>query len=1811
MNQKATQAEANGNKGEARVFRDAAEALKSERASELGEQIKRAQEVEDWIARFDQLDKWYETDSNRSIEDIKTKRLKKDSKEADNLLRVVEEQQLLMAELDAIITDGIKGGKYDKLDALGEIKKEYGFTKSELESIRDRVTEISQDTFGELNLRNKSNKMTHEQILQDIMGTTVEVEGKKVSLAKTLELSKADLGKMKREELQDIWKGHQSRVERQIETTQREAIAKEGKGLLINKKPKDLDLKQAEYETSLQELKDIRSGKDEASPSWKIIRDVFKRGFKPKKGEPKKLWLDGVSEFNLVALKEFLQRGAEGKQLSSKAEHTSKFLNYLGKLNKDVDTLTFADLLNYISRRRVELNGKVVGSTEMSALSQFAKFITSPIEGKFNKKLSFIGKESIFEATNKSLKAGTEFAVEGVRREAIEIGQGLSKERAKEKNSEGYSLVADLMAKLGIRDIEVSEITRKELKKDNKGRDYLDLEPSEIITDIGTGEVIKKIGTAKAETIRRYVYVPKELANKLNKFFEAGNKLEKKHYSTVGKNITKSKNKQRKQLDLRSRIETDALIENPAAMEQLNYVLGHDVSRIGGSYRKMSPEQAINLQLKLHKDGTLGVKTPKIKETAKVEVKPKDKTDEPSTPHESQHEKALRKLDEGQQKHQRLYKENRDPKQKKIASEKDVVKKALKGSWALKGEAESLIKNYIEIHKDYAKRLKTDKEFGKKEGVGNVEYHDTWVKDYKEMLNVLKKGDSRDLQYKIEDYDNVKIVERRINILKDAHIIQRDIGIGEKQLGGKEQYKKRLQQDIKDVLGEDGVTSLSKLDTSQIIDYMNHIQKSTSKENSNIKESLRLMYQRAQEAADEAQLISAERADILKAINPKTEGDFGSKHMNRETMKQYRAIVEGMAVNKGKSPTFSEVGIQMVGDTSLKFPGLLKETFIPAYSLLKSMGGKYGEKVANTLLDYDVVNSLHRGKISQAMYEIKQLEKSFDGGNRHMLRFRDKSLRQELSSKEKKFIKRMEKKGTPENDAKLIVDKTYDKYWSLIPTALRKAGGRANAEKLEEFLGKMYIEDYMTHKVNPVLLPILADRSEISNQPFYKRKFNEQMNDYARRQANKLKRKNKETDLDYETRKKQKMTDIKLDEVMQEKVKSDIIAFFSSPMHQINNPNLNKRGVTLDRYTEVLDSKGNIKKIQSYNETLEGSFEAYGIGMSKYLSTLRFFPEFTTLGTKFGLANVRSNLYDMVSSKDKGGFNKDWYNYTIELIEVHLGLEGRAKRSNQQRLNRRMGMFTTTSAAVGLATPTAGMKNMFLGFTQTASKFGFMNTMDASMKFMDAQDRMAFRRKGGTQYGTKENVFEATESYIQEIPVIGKVLTMDRMFMFMTKSEEFNRFVAGKAGEMYFAEVLNSYKGIKGVTNLNKKSAEREMVDVFKMSKEELKHMKDNSIEQLYSKENAANMDWIMNKAGHYAHVGTQGGTSAALLPLWMSRNAAKPFTLFYRIAASTTHNTWNNFVKPLYKDNNIMPLMKFAVMSGLSGQALYTFYDHVLGKEEPFSQSEKNIVMTKILPYLWRGEFFGVFGELLNPYNNWMNLYGQDKGITSQRFTQATMFEPVILRNAKLLTNQSLKFAHGLYDLMDDATVALGKKKMSSALQEVLTKGVVPIGQLDRMWKIRDKNYEDHQRLRTITRAFYNDKGYSKPSVYVESERAPFYKHMKAKFWSASEKEFAETYWAAHAYVMSELEKDGNINPASRDKLAKRYIKTSLKSFDPLAISDERKNRIFSKKEEFLNYLDNDMRKKAKMLSRDYEKRLGYLLRTTKKYRRKYSALP
>ena len=84
---------------------------------------------------------------------------------------------------------------------------------------------------------------------------------------------------------------------------------------------------------------------------------------------------------------------------------------------------------------------------------------------------------------------------------------------------------------------------------------------------------------------------------------------------------------------------------------------------------------------------------------------------------------------------------------------------------------------------------------------------------------------------------------------------------------------------------------------------------------------------------------------------------------------------------------------------------------------------------------------------------------------------------------------------------------------------------------------------------------------------------------------------------------------------------------------------------------EVTTKKGQKKIIRTYESHLRNTIEPYIMSMSKYLATLRFFPEYTGLGAKYKLgASKMLQLEAMVGNKDLGSYAKE----TIErLIGTH------------------------------------------------------------------------------------------------------------------------------------------------------------------------------------------------------------------------------------------------------------------------------------------------------------------------------------------------------------------------------------------------------------------------------------------------------------------------------------------------------------------------------------------------------------------------------
>ena len=174
----------------------------------------------------------------------------------------------------------------------------------------------------------------------------------------------------------------------------------------------------------------------------------------------------------------------------------------------------------------------------------------------------------------------------------------------------------------------------------------------------------------------------------------------------------------------------------------------------------------------------------------------------------------------------------------------------------------------------------------------------------------------------------------------------------------------------------------------------------------------------------------------------------------------------------------------------------------------------------------------------------------------------------------------------------------------------------------------------------------------------------------------------------------------------------------------------------------------------------------------------------------------------------------------------------------------------------------------------------------------------------------------------------------------MSPTEAINRVSSSVAARMYFENTLRQYKKVTGGLGKN-----REIRDMwknrFKLSEGEIAFIERNSLETILNQERNGN-SYLADKIASQGHISTQGATRPNQLPLWMSNPIARPFTIFYRIAAHSTFDTYVNFIKPAIKHKNPYPLLRLAVAHKITGAGLLYLYDKVLGKENPFDAFDK-----------------------------------------------------------------------------------------------------------------------------------------------------------------------------------------------------------------------------------------------------------------------------
>ena len=190
--------------------------------------------------------------------------------------------------------------------------------------------------------------------------------------------------------------------------------------------------------------------------------------------------------------------------------------------------------------------------------------------------------------------------------------------------------------------------------------------------------------------------------------------------------------------------------------------------------------------------------------------------------------------------------------------------------------------------------------------------------------------------------------------------------------------------------------------------------------------------------------------------------------------------------------------------------------------------------------------------------------------------------------------------------------------------------------------------------------------------------------------------------------------------------------------------------------------------------------------MSKFIATVKHFPEFTELGGKFSLKNKSSRAIVDRLAEGKGGADAI---YAYETMKKQLGLDHNLIDVLNQPVSEIIGKITNISAVIGLSSPLAGVKNFLMQVPRSVAVFGVKNTYKGFTKAMRAMQStnsmewLAAVKRGETGYGQKELLFGADK----------RIKWWFENVNLMEKTENLNRIMTAEAGRLHFAELVSAY----------------------------------------------------------------------------------------------------------------------------------------------------------------------------------------------------------------------------------------------------------------------------------------------------------------------------------------------------------------------------------------------------------------------------------
>jgi len=576
-------------------------------------------------------------------------------------------------------------------------------------------------------------------------------------------------------------------------------------------------------------------------------------------------------------------------------------------------------------------------------------------------------------------------------------------------------------------------------------------------------------------------------------------------------------------------------------------------------------------------------------------------------------------------------------------------------------------------------------------------------------------------------------------------------------------------------------------------------------------------------------------------------------------------------------------------------------------------------------------------------------------------------------------------------------------------------------------------------------------------------------------------------------------------------------------LEKISSKFLLKRGMKLPEFIKDADGK----LVRVYETNFDRTAMTYAIGMSKFLATLEFFPEFANI-KGFKTTRGVKEILGKLQTKDKA--ESEW------IKDAFMTRIGIGKSNPYEALTGFVGNYANVLAKVGLSSPTTGVKNLITGNVGTMFAY---KTQDMARGLADI---IRGEQRGLSKTG-KDSI---SLSHFEE----GKFTEFFDKYFFRTglmkPTERFNRnlaLLASKYDQRRMFDILASSK--KGDKKYER--ARNRLLDFYELTPEEIKLVEKYKFNKgnIDKKAFESTRDFIIEGRNHQnalqkmntmAHVKTQGASADIFMPKWGSGALIRPLTLYKRMAYAATFNTFEN-VGRAARERNPMKIVMGGLGTYFGGAALLGIFHHVLGQPMP---SENDPWYRHIMTTVWKGEMLGILSEIFSPYNS---------GVSNT-------LSPAIHENAITLLSQI--WAGGLSGVF-------GEPRTKFASQSVHTYLKKSVASYNALFKFKDKRLNPYNRDMLRFQALYKD--YQEdilgiPRKSFEATTLTKYKNtLRDAFNMGTEEEFLKAYVilkyaiATDAYNKGVAWDDGirrMKNPREAEKFAISQLKSFMKDLNP-----------------------------------------------------------